>query len=667
MAIKKDVLQLELTTTGDGRVKASLAGVSRELDRVDRTGQGMLRTLGNAKTLFAGLATGALVAMTKGAISSTAALQAQAEKLNLSTDALQVYQYAAGQTNVEQAKLDMGLQRLIRRAGDAARGIGESAKVFDQLGVAVTNSNGTMRSSESIVNDVATAIGRMDDEAAQMSATVQLVDSEGAGLVRTFRAMASGTRNFEREARELGIVIDASLIQQAGEADAKLDALGRVVKTQVVSALIELAPLITEVGGAFLEAAKGVRQFFLAGKEASSFTLASDIEAEVARLEKSIPAMQQRLGRALAFKNLQAVGGSLYDEASGDEILGLMLGNFDLDKISSAIKEKEQRIISLRERLAALQENASADNRDNNGGGAPPGGADPDAAARQNAIDKLVASLQAEADTYGLSAGQIVQYNLAKLGASDATLALASSLSEQLAAAQAATQAEEAQARLHDEAAAAVARQVEELNAYANALTRTHNPAQQTADDLRKIEQAFDAGLISADTYFNAVDAAFDKMNKGAEDNAAKVGEAWKDLGLTFSSAFEEAIIEGGNLRDILKGLEQDILRVVTRELVTKPLGNAVAKFAQNLFGGSFFGAATGADFIVPGTGGLDRQFLPVSSGERVTVTPPGQVGAAAGGNTYVTMNVTTPDAGSFRASERNLVRDIRARLAGAG
>lgn len=669
MAIKKDTLQIELTTTGDGKVKASLAGVSRELGSVDKSGQGALRTLGNMRGLLGTLAVGAMLAFTRSTINSVAELDAWAQKLTLSTDALQVYRYAADQTNVSQGSLDIGLQRIIRRAGDAARGIGESAKVFDELGVAVTDSSGSMRDAEAIVDDVARAIARMDDKGAQLSATVQLADSEGADLVRTFRALNGGARDFAAEARALGIIIDADLIKQAAEADGKLDALEKTLSAQLSATLVELAPLITEVGNAFLEGAKGVRQFLNAGKDIADLKLASDIEAQIGRLEASLGGVRQRLQRALALKNTQTSGGSLYDEASGSELLGLALGNLDPEKLEAQVRETEQRIGKLRQRLQDLRDNP-APGSTGGGLGTPGAAAAAEAeakasAARQKAIDSLVASLRVEADTYGVSAGQLVQYQLAKLGADDATRQLAAGLSEELAAAEAIAKAEEENAKLFEQSAEATARQVAELKQYADALTRAHNPAQQTADDLAQIEQAFDAGLISADTYFDAIDGAFDKMNKDAEDSADKVNDAWKDLGLTFSSAFEDAIVQGGNLSDVLKGLEQDILRIVTRELVTKPLGNFVADAASS-FLPSLFGAATGADFIVPGTGGLDTRMLPVSSGERVTVTPPGQTGPGGGGNIYQTFNITTPNADSFRQTQRQILQDGRRAMAGA-
>ena len=85
-----------------------------------------------------------------------------------------------------------------------------------------------------------------------------------------------------------------------------------------------------------------------------------------------------------------------------------------------------------------------------------------------------------------------------------------------------------------------------------------------------------------------------------------------QDLGLTFSSAFEDAIVNGKKLRDVLQGIGQDILRILAREFVTKPLGDAIIKIIRpekegNTSGlagllGSIFGGlpsyAVGTDYV---------------------------------------------------------------------
>ena len=49
-----------------------------------------------------------------------------------------------------------------------------------------------------------------------------------------------------------------------------------------------------------------------------------------------------------------------------------------------------------------------------------------------------------------------------------------------------------------------------------------------------------------------------------------------RELGLTFSSAFEDAIVKGEKLSKVMKGLLQGIARVLARKIITEPLSMAV-------------------------------------------------------------------------------------------
>lgn len=135
-------------------------------------------------------------------------------------------------------------------------------------------------------------------------------------------------------------------------------------------------------------------------------------------------------------------------------------------------------------------------------------------------------------------------------------------------------------------------------------------------EDVQFLTEAFEKGLLTEQLYLEAVTTRLDLTAEKIEKNKTLAEE----LGLTFTSAFEDAIVSGKNFGEILKGLEQDIIRIVTRSLVTEPLGNALTSmfkgsgggagnFFSNLFGniGSFLsfdgGGFTGSG---PRSGGMD-------------------------------------------------------------
>ena len=98
-------------------------------------------------------------------------------------------------------------------------------------------------------------------------------------------------------------------------------------------------------------------------------------------------------------------------------------------------------------------------------------------------------------------------------------------------------------------------------------------PLQKLDDQLSYLDELMRRGVISVDAYGRAYADAFDQGNQQVD----KAKSAFEEFGLTMASAFEDAIAGGKSFSAILKGLEQDILKMVTRKVFTEPLGNALS------------------------------------------------------------------------------------------
>lgn len=207
-----------------------------------------------------------------------------------------------------------------------------------------------------------------------------------------------------------------------------------------------------------------------------------------------------------------------------------------------------------------------------------------------------------------------------------------------------------------DEAAARDAQAVrEEIERAARAsYEATRTPLERLNIELARQQDLLNAlGPSYRDTYERAVFAAQDAFDAATQvSEAVKEADTFaKDLGLTFSSAFEDAIVSGNGLRDVLQGLEQDILRIVTRKLVTEPLGNALTdiiggfigggsgggsgNFVTNILGSLFGGFFADGGYLPPGRWGVagERGPEPIFGGRTgVTVQP-------SGGSMHVVQN----------------------------
>lgn len=206
------------------KVKFTLTAVDKTKAAFDRVGKGLKTVGGGARMAGMGVAKVGLAAA--GAATALAALVKintdfmdklgkTASKLGIEVEFLQNMRFAAEQTGVKVEALDMGLQRFIRRAAEAASGTGEAKRAFQQLGIELKDSSGNLRGVESILNDVADGIMNTSDSAEQVRLAFKFFDSEGVSLVNTLKNGSKGLQDFKTEAENLGLIISKESIAKA--------------------------------------------------------------------------------------------------------------------------------------------------------------------------------------------------------------------------------------------------------------------------------------------------------------------------------------------------------------------------------------------------------------------------------------------------------------------
>lgn len=104
-----------------------------------------------------------------------------------------------------------------------------------------------------------------------------------------------------------------------------------------------------------------------------------------------------------------------------------------------------------------------------------------------------------------------------------------------------------------------------------------------------------------------------------AEKSAKNTDEIGRSLGLTFSSAFEDAIIKGKKFREILSAIAQDIAKLIIRKSITEPVGSAVTSSLSGInFGnifGNIFGGSSSQGVQIYSSASAVGPFLPSANG----------------------------------------------------
>lgn len=521
------------------------------------------------------------IAIPTAVIGGYAALSAQASKtadqiaktadrLGVTTTTLQEFRFAAARAGVGMQTADMGLQRLMRRAGDAARGIGEAEKTFEELGVAVENSNGTQREAEEIINDVSDAIAGMSSEQQRLSATVKLVDSEAAGLVEVFKKGSAELDRTRAAAQRLGVVIREDLIRNGEGAENAMGDLGLVLRTNLNTILLESAPLIAEVATKLAEATPKIRKFFeelfglgKSGAEAKFKQFFEETTQQVEGLIQVIEESRKRLNTAEA-------GLTSSSQATRDQSAAIITAErekiattlAEIQRLHDQIRAKRQEID---ERFAPRQSSASSASSANSGGS--------NTAEDEKAVEKrqkVIDDLRFEGEQLGRTAEQQAIYNNLRRAGIDLGDAF---VDKQGAIIGATRQEAEAIAELtlakmeHEKAQEEYNAMLEEQK---EALEDLKTPQDRYEERVQRLDDLLKNKMITLEEYQKLVAKAGEEMEKANEkagflkDGIRRVGRAfddgkisiqeWWSLAIDALGSFLEKMIETASTASSLGG-----------------------------------------------------------------------------------------------------------------
>jgi hypothetical protein len=169
-----------------------------------------------------------------------------AERLNITTDALQAYTYGFGQADVEQQALNSSLDTLNKNLGLAQLGMGKAVKIFNGLGLDPKK----FRTVDELLPAIADKLAKIENPAKRAAIANRLLGDAGAQMALTLAKGSGELERMQREAREAGVIIDASVIESAGKLDRVFKALSATFRGVAGNVLGELYPSLIKVSEA---------------------------------------------------------------------------------------------------------------------------------------------------------------------------------------------------------------------------------------------------------------------------------------------------------------------------------------------------------------------------------------------------------------------------------
>lgn len=216
-----------------------------------------LKTFGGA--VLGGFAAKAVVDFIGGQIEMGAKLQDTADKLGVSTDALQKWQYAAKMSGVEAEGANKGLQFLNKNLGEAIGGNADAAQTFQGLGVDLKKVKDGSLTAVDILPKLAEKFEGMKTQAERTATSMKIFGKQGASLLPLLQTGAKGVNDLYKEFDALGGGLDKNFLKASAEADDQLDRMKFTMRGLISQGLAAIIPMVLKGALAITKLTVGFR------------------------------------------------------------------------------------------------------------------------------------------------------------------------------------------------------------------------------------------------------------------------------------------------------------------------------------------------------------------------------------------------------------------------
>ena len=203
-----------------------------------------LKNIGTGVGVFTALGAGAFKAA-DGVSKNLDNIDKMSQKLGLSTDAYQEWDYVMQISGTSIDNMAMGLKTLTNKFDDAKNGSSNAVEMFEKLGLSMDDIKDLSR--EDLFSQVIYAFQGMEDSAERAALANDLLGRSGQELAPLFNTSAEETQNLIAQVRDLGGVMSEDAVKQGAQFQDSLTGLKTAFAGASASLLEKLIPAITDL------------------------------------------------------------------------------------------------------------------------------------------------------------------------------------------------------------------------------------------------------------------------------------------------------------------------------------------------------------------------------------------------------------------------------------
>lgn len=331
--------------------------LNQQVRKSETAGQKIGRAFSTAARAAVGLGTAAAGVATALTVAANRAagyadeVDKAAIRTRLAKTTVQELRFVADQAGGSFQAIEQNIRAFTGRIAEAERGSKTLEGTFDRLGVALKDSNGNLRDTESLFLDTLNALSKVENETERAALAVSAFGETGTELLPIISQGAGGIDELRQKARDLGIVLDDQSVKtlvaykdQLSRVQQQFGAIQRELATALLPVLTDkLLPAIergleifrglpeplqraagaaTALGTGFTAAAAGARLLGLSLAPllgptgllvAGGLLAVTAFAAAMSGDENSIEAAAERAAKAVGDGNKNSLKGALSD------------------------------------------------------------------------------------------------------------------------------------------------------------------------------------------------------------------------------------------------------------------------------------------------------------------------------------------------------------------
>lgn len=197
-------------------------------------------------------ATRGLAVFIKNSIDAADRANKFAQQVGVATETITGLELSAQLAGVTMRDVEVGLRRFGRSMSDANEGLSTQTRAFKDLRVEYANADGTLRSVDDVLRDVADRFAQMEDGARKVARAQELFGRSGSLLIPMLNKGGQAIDDVINKSRDLGLVWSKEAAAAAEDFNDRLAVMGSIVRGAGNNLTKDLLPGLNDSAAALI-------------------------------------------------------------------------------------------------------------------------------------------------------------------------------------------------------------------------------------------------------------------------------------------------------------------------------------------------------------------------------------------------------------------------------